>query len=102
MKRDLYAEVSARIVAELEAGAAPWVVSPKSLLRSRAPSGTVRASLASGIKRIDRRWRNPAVLKGEHLSDVNMKGDFGSCSRCSRRNERSSSPRIGWVLGYPA
>src|SRR5260370_15418678 len=25
MKRDFYAEVSARIVAELEAGAAPWV-----------------------------------------------------------------------------
>src|SRR6201997_3189763 len=25
MKRDLYAEVSARIVAELEAGAAPWM-----------------------------------------------------------------------------
>ena len=25
MKRDLYAEVSARIVTELEAGAAPWV-----------------------------------------------------------------------------
>jgi hypothetical protein len=25
MKRDLYAEVSARIVAELELGAAPWV-----------------------------------------------------------------------------
>jgi N-terminal domain of anti-restriction factor ArdC len=25
MKRDLYAEVSMRIVAELEAGAAPWV-----------------------------------------------------------------------------
>src|SRR3982074_3965774 len=25
MKRDLYAEVSTRIVAELEAGAAPWV-----------------------------------------------------------------------------
>src|SRR6202022_782185 len=25
MKRDLYAEVSARIVAELERGAAPWV-----------------------------------------------------------------------------
>jgi antirestriction protein ArdC len=25
MKRDLYAEVSARIIAELEAGAAPWV-----------------------------------------------------------------------------
>src|SRR4051794_28695876 len=25
MKRDLYAEVSARIITELEAGAAPWV-----------------------------------------------------------------------------
>jgi len=25
MKRDLYADVSARIVAELEAGAAPWI-----------------------------------------------------------------------------
>ncbi|WP_082078736.1 ArdC-like ssDNA-binding domain-containing protein [Bradyrhizobium sp. LTSP849] len=25
MKRDLYAEVSARIIAELEAGVAPWV-----------------------------------------------------------------------------
>jgi antirestriction protein ArdC len=25
MKRDLYAEVSARIVAELQAGAAPWI-----------------------------------------------------------------------------
>src|SRR5215471_13437861 len=25
MKRDLYADVSARIIAELEAGAAPWV-----------------------------------------------------------------------------
>ena len=25
MKRDLYAEATARIVAELEAGAAPWV-----------------------------------------------------------------------------
>jgi antirestriction protein ArdC len=25
MKRDLYAEVSARIIAELETGAAPWI-----------------------------------------------------------------------------
>ena len=25
MRRDLYAEVSARIIAELEAGAAPWI-----------------------------------------------------------------------------
>jgi antirestriction protein ArdC len=25
MKRDLYSEVSARIIAELETGAAPWI-----------------------------------------------------------------------------
>src|SRR6266403_6220587 len=30
--------------------------SPKSPLRSRAPGGTVRASLASGIRTIDRQW----------------------------------------------
>jgi Na+/H+ antiporter NhaD/arsenite permease-like protein len=34
-------------------------------------------------------------------SDVNTNGDR-SCSRWSRRNARSSSPRIGWVLGVPA
>ena len=37
----------------------------------------------------------PAVVKGEPRSEVNTKGDLGSCSRCSRRRARSSSPRIG-------
>jgi len=32
---------------------------------------------------------------------VNTKGAFGSCSRCSRRSARSSSPRMGCVLGVP-
>jgi antirestriction protein ArdC len=36
MKRDLYAEVSARIVAQLEAGAAPWV-KPWSATPARIP-----------------------------------------------------------------
>jgi hypothetical protein len=40
----------------------------------------------------------PAVVKGEPRSDVNTEGDFGSCSRCSRRSQRSSSPRIGWAV----
>ncbi len=43
----------------------------------------------------------PAGLNGAPRSDVNTKGDLGSCSRCSRRRARSSSPRIGCVLGVP-
>src|SRR3974390_504113 len=43
----------------------------------------------------------PAVLKGAARSEVNTKGDFGSCSHCSRRSARNSSPRIGWLLGVP-
>ena len=43
----------------------------------------------------------PAVVNGVPRSDVNTKGDFGSCSRCSRRRARNSSPRIGCVLGVP-
>jgi hypothetical protein len=44
---------------------------------------------------------NPAVVNGDPRSEVNANGDFGSCSRCSRRSIRNSSPRIGWVLGEP-
>jgi len=33
---------------------------------------------------------------------VKTNGDFGSCSRCSRRGTRSSSPRIGCIAGVPA
>jgi hypothetical protein len=39
---------------------------------------------------------NPAVLKGAARSDVNTKGDLGSCSRCRRRRAHSSSPTIEW------
>jgi antirestriction protein ArdC len=46
MKRDLYAEVSARIVAELQAGAAAWVKpSRRRALRVQRPSLSV-ASVA--------------------------------------------------------
>ena len=43
----------------------------------------------------------PAVLNGAPRSEVNTNGDFGSCSRWSRRSARNSSPRMGWVLGVP-
>lgn len=37
----------------------------------------------------------PAMVNGAPRSDMKTNGDFGSCSRCSRRKARSSSPRIG-------
>jgi hypothetical protein len=43
----------------------------------------------------------PAVVNGAPRSDVNTKGDLGSCPRWRRRKARSSSPRMGWVLGVP-
>jgi hypothetical protein len=43
----------------------------------------------------------PAVVNGAPRSEVNMNGDLDSCSRCSPRNARSSSPRIGCLLGDP-
>jgi len=32
---------------------------------------------------------------------VNTNGDLGSCSRCSRRSARISSPTMGCVAGVP-
>jgi hypothetical protein len=48
MKRDLYAEVSARIIAELEAGAAPWILPcfgcyPSGSSGGRMPTGRIRS-----------------------------------------------------------
>ena len=56
MKRDLYAEVSSRIVAELERGAAPWIKPwaatagqnvPQNAVTNRAYSACNRASKAA-------------------------------------------------------
>jgi hypothetical protein len=44
--------------------------------------------------------REASSAEGAPLSEVNTRGDLGSCSHC-RRRERSSSPRIGCVLGVP-
>ena len=51
MKRDLYTEVSARIVAELEAGTAPWVKS-----WSASPgANTPRNAVSIGLTQVQRR-----------------------------------------------
>jgi hypothetical protein len=60
----------------------------------------LKPSLASVPARSTIRAK-PAVVKGAPRSLVNTIGDLGSCSGCSLRNARSSSPRIGWVLGDP-
>jgi len=39
----------------------------------------------------------PAVVNGDPRSLVNTNGDLGSCSRCSLRRARISSPTTGWV-----
>jgi hypothetical protein len=41
------------------------------------------------------------VVNGDPRSLVNTKADLSARSRCSRRRARSSSPRIGCVLGVP-
>jgi type 1 fimbriae regulatory protein FimB/type 1 fimbriae regulatory protein FimE len=43
----------------------------------------------------------PVGPNGAPRSEVNTKADFGSCSRCSLRSARSSSPPIGCVEGVP-
>jgi len=48
MKRDLYAEVSARIVTELEAGAAPWVKPWSATAGMNAPQNAVTGRPYSG------------------------------------------------------
>src|ERR1700752_446663 len=48
MKRDLYAEVSARIVAELEAGAAPWIKSWSATPGANTPCNAVTNRPYSG------------------------------------------------------
>jgi antirestriction protein ArdC len=48
MKRDLYAEVSARIVAELEAGAAPWVKPWSAIPGANTPCNVVSNRPYSG------------------------------------------------------
>ena len=61
--------------------------------------GWARKPSLAARRHVPRAW--PDVENGDPRSDVNTNGDFGSCSRCSRRSARISSPRIGWVLGVP-
>ena len=68
MKRDLYAEVSRRIVAELERGAAPWVKPWSATAGANTPCNAVTNRPYSGCNVIllwlarDRGWPTPRFL----------------------------------------
>src|ERR1041384_903342 len=88
MKRDLYAEVSARIIAELERGAAPWIKPWSATAGQNVPQNAVTNRPYSGCNVIllylarDRGWTTPVpdlkqaqeagghVRKGEHGTKV--------------------------------
>src|SRR6187455_2041579 len=89
MKRDLYSEVSARIVAELERGAAPWIKPWSATAGQNVPQNAVTNRPYSGCNVIllwlarNRGWSTPRFLtfkqamaagghvrKGEHGTKV--------------------------------
>jgi antirestriction protein ArdC len=89
VKRDLYAEVSTRIIAELERGAAPWVKPWSATAGQNVPQNTVTNRPYSGCNVVllwlarDRGWQTPRfptfkqaieaggnVRRGEHGTKV--------------------------------
>jgi len=102
MRRDLYAEVSARIIAELERGAAPWLKPWSATAGANTPCNAVTNRPYSGCNVIllwlarDRGWATPRFLtfkqaieagghvrKGEHgtkvifVKQLQVKDDVG-------------------------
>jgi antirestriction protein ArdC len=86
MKRDLYAEVSARIVAELEAGAAPWVKPWSATPGANTPCNAVSNRPYSGCNVVllwmaqAARYRTPRFLTFKQALDLGghvRKGERG-------------------------
>jgi antirestriction protein ArdC len=87
VKRDLYAEVSARIVAELERGAAPWVKPWSSTPGQNVPQNAVTNRSYSGCNVIllwlarNRGWATPRFLTFKQASEAGgnvRKGEHGT------------------------
>src|SRR6476660_8918076 len=87
MKRDLYAEVTARIVAELERGAAPWVKSWAATAGQNVPQNAVTNRPYSGCNVIllwlarNRRWAMPRFLTFKQALEAGgyvRKGEHGT------------------------
>jgi antirestriction protein ArdC len=87
MKRDLYAEVSARIIAELERGAAPWVRPWSATPGQNVPQNAVSNRPYSGCNVIllwltrNRGWATPRFLTFKQALDAGgnvRKGEHGT------------------------
>lgn len=87
MKRDLYAEVSARILAELEAGAAPWVKPWSATAGKNVPQNAVTNRAYSGCNVIllwlarNRGWPTPRFLTFKQANEAGgnvRKGEHGT------------------------
>ena len=87
MKRDLYSEVSARIVAELERGAAPWIKPWAATAGANTPCNAVTNRPYSGCNVIllwiarDRGWPTPRFLTFKQAIEAGgnvRKGEHGT------------------------
>ncbi len=87
MKRDLYAEVSARIITELERGAAPWVKPWSATAGANTPCNAVTNRPYSGCNVIllwlarDRGWPTPRFLTFKQAIEAGgnvRKGEHGT------------------------
>jgi antirestriction protein ArdC len=87
MKRDLYAEVSTRIVAELERGAAPWIKPWSATAGQNVPQNAVTSRPYSGCNVIllwltrNRGWQTPRFLTFKQAIEAGgnvRKGEHGT------------------------
>jgi antirestriction protein ArdC len=87
MKRDIYADVSARIVAELERGAAPWVKPWSATPGQNVPQNAVTSRPYSGCNVVllwlarDRGWKTPRFLTFNQAMEAGghvRKGEHGT------------------------
>src|SRR6476659_3652773 len=87
MKRDLYAEVTARIVAELERGAAPWIKPWSATAGENVPQNAVTSRPYSSCHVIllwlarNRGWATPRFLTFKQAVEAGgnvRKGEHGT------------------------
>jgi antirestriction protein ArdC len=87
MKRDLYAKVSARIIGELEQGAAPWVKPWSATAGNNVPQNAATNRPYSGCKVVllwlarNRRWTKPRFLTFKQATETGgnvRKGEHGT------------------------
>src|SRR6516164_161152 len=109
MKRDLYAEVSARIIAELEAGAAPWIKPWSATPGANTPCNAVTNRPYSGSN-VVLLWmgqavgyRTPRFLTfkqalelGGHLRKASAARRYISSNNCRSRKTRKTTLHRGW------